>query len=748
MSFFQELKRRNVFKVAAAYIIVGWLIMQAGDVMAPAMHLPDWINSALAFFLVLGFPVAIILSWAFELTPEGIKLEKDVERSDSTTHLTGRKLDFVIIGLLVIAVAFFAFDKFVYQPGNSSQPPDVVSRGSDQTDVQAETTNGTISIAVLPFVNMSDDAANEYFSDGISEELLNVLARFPDLRVAARTSAFQFKGENRDIADIAQQLRVGHVLEGSVRKAGNRIRITAQLIEAESGFHLWSESYDRELEDIFAIQDEISASIAEALKIELSLAGAGDAGGLPSVPAAASAQAYEYYLRGRQGINGRSRSGLTEAVDALERALELDERFAPAHAQLAIAIALLKTGGGTYGDFSMGEVLLRATPHIDRALELDPNLSEAFGARALIANINIEYLLAAENGEKAMVLNPSFVDAMNWRYLSLLNTGRWIEAVQLMDHMIEVDPLSIVGRINYAFMLGRQRRFDDATRVADSIGAQSIRGSMLTHGLVSGDHKGDITDSNRWYLKALSFETNSTFSRRRLAVNFSAIGLFDEARRLSPVHEWLVNAYQQRWTEAIALARAKLAEDPLSNTAKLILANVLHMSGDLEGAQVIYEELLAINPGFPLNDLYTSSPMATVRAAFGARAAGDDRGAEEKLELLRADQRERETAGIRESYVLRGAVMASAIEGNVEELVANLEAAIDVGLRDHFILREPALAPYAQDPGFKAQATRLEAILAEERHKTLQLICFDNPAAEVWQPLPETCAGVAESGSD
>jgi len=416
MSFAEELKRRNVFRVAIAYVIIAWLLLQVGDTLAPALHLPDWVNSVLAFFLILGFPLAIFFAWAYELTPEGLKKEKDVDRGKSITRVTSRKLDYVVFALLVLALAYFTFDKFVLDP---SRDAELVQATTEAVAGRAtETGKAEIadkSIAVLPFVNMSNDPEQEYFSDGISEELLNVLAQFPGLQVAARTSAFQFKGQNRDIAGIAKQLHVNHVLEGSVRKAGNRLRITAQLIDADSGFHLWSETYDRELDDIFAIQDEISAAIGEALKIELKL-GSGESGAaLPSIPAASTVQAYEYYLKGRQLINQRSRNGLEKAVTALERSLELDERYAPSHAQLAIAIALLKEGGSTYGDFSMDEVLERAMPHVDRAFQLNANLAEAFAAKSLITNFQRDYAASLENSEKALALNPSYVDVINWR---------------------------------------------------------------------------------------------------------------------------------------------------------------------------------------------------------------------------------------------------------------------------------------------------------------------------------------------
>jgi TolB-like protein len=270
LSLFNELKRRNVFKVAAAYVIVGWLVMQVGDTLGPALLLPGWINSALAFFLILGFPLAMFFAWAFEMTPEGIKKEKDVVRGDSITRVTSQKLNGMIIGLLVIALGYFAFDKFVLDPGRDAAEIDAAVQTAQEAASagQAPTVNDN-SIAVLPFVNMSDDAANEYFSDGISEEILNALAKVKGLKVAGRTSSFSFKGKDQDLRQIGETLGVQHILEGSVRKAGNQVRITAQLIKASDGFHLWSETFDRELTDIFAIQDEIAQTILEQMKLEL-----------------------------------------------------------------------------------------------------------------------------------------------------------------------------------------------------------------------------------------------------------------------------------------------------------------------------------------------------------------------------------------------------------------------------------------------------------------------------------------------
>src|SRR3990170_1555732 len=259
MSLFEELKRRNVFRVGIAYVITAWLVAQIADLVLDNIESPAWVMQTLMLVLALGFPFALLFAWAFELTPEGIRKEKDVDRSQSITHETGRKLDYAIIAFLMLALGYFAWDKFA--PGGESAPATTVT--------EEEPPDTGKSIAVLPFVNMSDDAGNEYFSDGISEEILNALAKVPELQVAGRTSSFAFKGLNQDLRQIGSALNVSHILEGSVRKAGKRVRITAQLIKAADGYHVWSDTYDRELDDVFAIQDEISAAILQQLKAKL-----------------------------------------------------------------------------------------------------------------------------------------------------------------------------------------------------------------------------------------------------------------------------------------------------------------------------------------------------------------------------------------------------------------------------------------------------------------------------------------------
>ena len=454
MSFFAELKRRNVIKVAAAYAIVGWLVMQVGEVMAPALQLPGWVLSTLAFFIILGFPLALVFAWAFEMTPEGIKREKDVDRSQSITRLTSQKLNNVITGLLVLALGYFAFDKFVLDPERDAELV-ATTRAPAAAEPAVETQAGSEarqnSIAVLPFVNMSDDASNEYFSDGLSEELLNLLAKIPELRVAARTSSFSFKDQNVEIPKIAERLGVAHVLEGSVRKAGTQLRITAQLIRADNGFHLWSETYDRELENIFEIQDEIAANVVDALKVTL----------LGTVPRnrETDPEAYRLYLEGQHFFARRSRQDIARAVELFQQALEIDPTYAPAWADLSYARLWM----GATGMLPPAEIMPLAAQAAERALDLDPHNSQAHIAKAVH---RLFYQLEFEQGlaeyRRAWELDPGSAMTNAGYGIALRNLGRMDEAVQYQRRSIELDPLNPELHNNYGRTLEVMGRFDEA----------------------------------------------------------------------------------------------------------------------------------------------------------------------------------------------------------------------------------------------------------------------------------------------
>jgi TolB-like protein len=431
VSFFAELKRRNVIKVAAAYIIIGWLIMQAGDTLAPALLLPEWINSALAFFLILGFPLALFFAWAFEMTPDGIKKEKDVDRSQSITSTTGQKLNHTIIGLLVVTLSYFVYDKFVAQPQISENTPAVTA------EIAVMPENDFQTIAVLPFVNMSEDSSNEYFSDGLTEELLNILAKIKELRVAGRTSSFAFKGQHDDLRVIGEKLNVKTILEGSVRKDDkrNRVRITAQLINVEDGYHLWSETYDRELDDIFAIQDEIARKVAQALRITLL---GEDEARLEQV-ASTEVSAYDIYLKALQSLNDNSYESLSNAVNLFQQVLSLDPTFTPAKIGLINSwLDMAKTGSIT-----RQESLSRGLPLLETVLTEQPDNS--------IARIQLARFRALQDDDEAA--ESAFISALesdprNARGLQefgrfLFNNAQVDRGMALIDAALEIEPYAV-----------------------------------------------------------------------------------------------------------------------------------------------------------------------------------------------------------------------------------------------------------------------------------------------------------------
>jgi TolB-like protein/Tfp pilus assembly protein PilF len=419
--------------VGIAYAIVAWLLLQVSDTLVPALHLPEWFNSGVAFVLIIGFPIAIILAWAFEMTPEGLKKEKDVDRSQSMTTVTGKKLNNAIIGVLVLALVYFVVDKFIVDPGrDAAEIATAVEDSRDQLPEPIEPTNSDKSIAVLPFVNMSSDQEQEYFSDGLSEELLNLLAKIPELRVAARTSSFSFKGQSIEIPEIASRLNVDHVLEGSVRKSGNQIRITAQLIQADNGYHLWSETYDRELTSVFAIQDEIATAVVTALKLTL----------LGETPTArkTNPESYALYLQARYFDNLGGEDNLTKAATAYQAALAVDPEYAPALAGLSRVYQQQADVG--YINAIEGMVLSRSMA--ERAISIDPLSAEAWSSLGRIRwTYDWDWESAEEAEGKALELEPGNVDVISLSARLSSTYGRRDETIELSRQAVGLDPLSL-----------------------------------------------------------------------------------------------------------------------------------------------------------------------------------------------------------------------------------------------------------------------------------------------------------------
>lgn len=457
MSIFGELKRRNVFRVAIAYSIVAWLVAQVAELALDSFGAPDWVMKTLLLLLVLGLPIAVIFAWAFEMTPEGVKREKDVDRSASITQETGQKINYIIIGGLTIALLFSI--------GTHRWTTGTPGPASDTMEVLE--TDGHESIAVLPFVNMSDDPNNEYFSDGISEELLNVLVRVEGLRVASRTSSFAFKGKDTSIPQIANSLGVDHILEGSVRKAGTTVRVTAQLIDARTDKHLWSETYDRKLEDIFAIQDEISAHIVEALKVAL---GAGGEAAIENSEAPTeNLEAYENYLRGRYFWQMRGGKNIATAIELFEKATTLDPAFARAWSSLASAHITMPTYSDEPGEDHYPQALIDAR----KALAIDPTIAEAHAVLADLARMDHRWSAAEAHYQNAIENEPKNSTSHLWYAEHLLATGRRDAALDEAVIAYQLDPLSpgTNSVLGYAYWFdGDNAQAEKYTRQAVQLG--------------------------------------------------------------------------------------------------------------------------------------------------------------------------------------------------------------------------------------------------------------------------------------
>ena len=447
MSLIDELKRRNVFKAGAAYLALGWVVTQVTSTVAPLLHLPEWIAPVVVWIGVIGFPFVIMFSWIYELTPEGLKRESEVDRSASITRVTSRRLDHIIIALLVLAIGLFAFDRFVprkAEPAAAAHETPATSAAPDAASAAPAVSDN--SIAVLPFVDMSQTKDQEYFSDGLSEELLNLLAQVPQLRVIARTSSFAFKGKEVGVAEIAKTLSVAHVLEGSVRKSGDTLRITAQLIRTTDSSHLWSETYDRQLTDVFKVQDEIAAAVVAQLKVKLL-----PAQQVTNPHRTSNTEAYNQYLLGNQFFNRNSAEGYRFAVAAYQKAVAFDPGYAAAYAGLAFAEVYAADYAVTAEENAAGKQ--RALAAADKSIALAPELADGYAARGwLRTSVTWDFTGGQADFERALALEPGNATAQRQHGLLMLNLGRVTEAIAATRKAIELDPLSSAAWSNLGTM--------------------------------------------------------------------------------------------------------------------------------------------------------------------------------------------------------------------------------------------------------------------------------------------------------
>lgn len=455
MSFVSELKRRNVIRVAVLYGVASWVLLQVGDLLFGALGIPAWGIRLLLGMLLLGLPLALIFAWVYELTPEGLKREHEVPVDASVTAQTARRLDLLVIVLLVAAICLVTADRFL---GRGSSAPAKIATVQYIAPGAAGAPAGatTVSIAVLPFVNMSDDRSNEYFSDGLTEELLNVLANVPGMRVIARTSSFAYKGKEVKISDVAHDLNVDNVLEGSVRKSGNKVRITTQLIRASDSSHLWSQTYDRDLNDIFKVQDEISGQVVDALKGRLLRGAAAET----AIGGTQVSKAYDAYLRGQYEWNkGNVESTLRQALAAFDEAIALDPGYARAHAAKAGVQWMMASNG--YTGFDQGFALARKSA--EHAIELAPDIAVAYLTLSVSSVVvDMDLAAAAKFMERALALEPGSVDVQD-SYSNFATTiGRHDLAIAAAQKAVELDPLAAGEHNNLAGILVLARQYDKA----------------------------------------------------------------------------------------------------------------------------------------------------------------------------------------------------------------------------------------------------------------------------------------------
>ena len=692
MSFIDELRRRNVFRVGIAYAIATWVLLQITEVITPILGLPGWAPKLIFVILAVGFVPALIFAWAFELTPEGIKKEKDVDRSESITHHTGRKLDFAIIAVLVLAVGLLLADRFSGKPAPDAE----------------QVTNK--SIAVLPFVNISSDKEQEYFSDGITEEILNALASVKELKVAGRTSSFAFKGKNQDLRRIGELLGVEHILEGSVRKSGTTVRITAQLVQVEDGFHLWSDTYDRELTDVFAIQDEIATEILIQLKAQLL-----DEERPVLVSQRTDPDVYDLYLLAKQRLYSRTRHTIESAVELLDQAIAKDPDYAPAYAQRGIATMFLSDR--SYGTIPEAEALVQGKRFIDTALEKDPQLAEAWAGLGLYhINRPAEHEQAIDALTKALSINPNLINASNWLQSTLVATGNPRGALQILEQMTERDPLYRPGFGNAVNMFNTFGQQEKAKALIDQFSKYDPNAvHLLRADAMNRFYSGESAEGLRLAEQAYRLAPTDAVSHIWFTVGLA------QTLQLERIAEEGIDFFQ---VEALDLLgrREEAFELAFELSREGELWNLFALYNRADRSQELIDYLEERWPGldtfaadYPHNE-NGYSLMAEVALAYAR--TGNTVRFDDALLLVENAMSNLSGQGIDNWVFMVENAKHLALAGKYDEAITQLEHAVDRGFQGYAPIAKfiPMFEPLSDDPRFvAAEAQMIEGINVERR---------------------------------
>ena len=686
MSLFSELRRRNVVRVAGLYLVVAWLLLQVAGFLENALKLPDWFDGLVTALVLLGFPVALILAWAFELTPEGVRPTTSSDDPPAPT----RAVDWLLVVLLTVVAGMLIWNR-VSPPIAAGLPVPPVA------EAPAETT-GPVAVAVLPFADLSPEGDQDYFSDGLAEELLNVLARESGLRVAGRTSSFAFKGKQAPVKDIAAALNVSHVLEGSVRKAGKQIRVSVQLVKAADGFPIFSESYDRSLEDIFAVQDEIARAVGRALELRFTLSPRARA---PDVGA------YEQYLTARELIYTRTRANLLKAESLLETAMARAPEYAPIYASLAVVKMLLSDMQGGYGERDAKTALPEAKGYVDRALELDPELADAHAVLGLYRDSRPGLGDSVPPLKRALELNPQHTEAQLW----LANARPFsLESFALLERLVDRDPGFIPAVSNLAGHYTRRGDFDRARAVLGRAGAvpglkDRVRVQLASIALTEGR----LAEAYRRAKSALDEAPRDIGARALLAVSLIMLGDFDRAGELGVPEAqawklWLTGDIKG----AVKVVRSRSPSKSMSHIAMPLYIE----AEDYESAAKYFE---ALHDGKPTtltgpDDLR----MDVANAVFAYKQLGQHDEADRLIEIGTAWRERAKTMGYDFGPTMRilDAEFAAAL-GEAGNAARFVQASLDSGLIGA-ASRSPLLARVLSRPmGIKAMKIIRERVNAE-----------------------------------
>jgi len=739
--FFKELRRRNVFKVGAAYAIVSWLILQVSSTTFPALHLPSWAFTLVTVLMLIGFPFALLLAWAFELTPEGVKPTRAVAQSESIAPRTGKKLNGIVIALLVLAVVFLLLRDYLPWSGEHSAPAATQAGPVAQAareDAREATKKPAAreerpSIAVLPFANRSRSEDDAFFVDGMHDDLLTQLAKVSGLRVISRTSVLSYRDTEKAIPEVGRELNVGNILEGSVQRAGDRIRINVQLIAAATDEHLWAEIYDRELTtaNIFDIQSEVATAIARALSTSLTTQEQQRLAVKPTDNLAA----YEAFLLGRQRLARRTAQEVAAAVNDFNHAIELDGDFALAYVGLADAYILQVD----YGGLALAEANAKSQPVVEKALQLDDQLGEAYNSLASILEYARDYEGAERNYRKAIDLAPNYSLAAYWYGLFLKQSrGQPAAALPWFQRALELDPLSYIVLINYSNALAELGRFDEADAMAEK-SLEMDPTFQYTCGAL-GDNaafEDNFEQAMDWYLQSLPLDTEdpSIYGYGAgylgwLGDDANALCWVERGRQLNPESPYVLYAqallklYSGDGAAAESAALAALPNTWILFAKTIPLAIIKsrlqeenRLPEALEFYRVHFPELL----GDATVQLNRTNFKAAIDLADVLRQLGREEEANHLLDAVTAY-----ISGIpRRSYTGYWVddVRIHVLRGENELALTALREAVDSGWRDewrYYLEHDPILEPIRGDPRFQEVVGEIRADMARQLERIRQ----------------------------